>query len=104
MDFTALPEVCELGERIRRYVERWDPIPSHWYVGVAQNVVSALSNEHRLRPQVDLWIACKASDPVVARTVRAYCIERLGTEGLTDPTPSDAAFVYAYRKRMLSKP
>jgi len=75
-----------------------------WYVGIAQNPVTRLFNDHVVNKQTDVWIYDYAYTSDVARSVEKYFIETLGCDGGAGGGDDTTNAVYAYKKNHRTNP
>ena len=76
---------------IRAHIDKSGAGYASWYVGVTKNPQQRLFAEHGLRREGEWWIFRQAASSLDARTVEAYFINTLGTDGGTGavtPPPS----------------
>jgi hypothetical protein len=94
----------EVLARIKDHVTRRGGDFATWFVDVTRDARTQLFRTHGVRRKGDHWIYIHAESPAVARKVKSYFTETLGTAGGRESGDRSADFVYAYKKNDHSKP
>ena len=94
----------QIVDEISEYIERKSGAHSDWYVDVTDRASDALSHQHGLGDQDDVWIYRTATSASVAHAVRDFFTGELGTDGGSEARPATHRKVYAYRKRPHTDP
>ena len=75
-----------------------------WYVGTASDARDRLFSDHGVREEGDLWIYRQTSFSGVAREIKDYFVNTLGTDGGTGRGVVLIDMVYAYKKAPHTNP
>ena len=77
---------------------------SDWYVGIAQDPVKRLFDDHAVNRQTDAWIYDYACTSDTARNIEKYFVETLGYDGGPGGGDETTNAVYAYKKNYHTNP
>jgi hypothetical protein len=75
-----------------------------WYVGVASDARDRLFSDHGVKEEGDLWIYRRTSFSGVAREIKDYFVNTLGTDGGAGRGVVIIDMVYAYKKASHTNP
>ncbi len=75
-----------------------------WYVGIASDAPDRLFSDHKVKEKGDSWIFRRASFSAVAREIKDYFVNTLGTDGGTGRGVVLIDMVYAYKKASHTDP
>ena len=88
---------------IKSFMSRHDEDYSHWYIGVTDDPITSLLEDHKVDINVDLWLCSEAFTDQEARNVEERFVKEWGMDG--DCAESDSGrFVYAYLKSANTEP
>jgi len=97
--------VQQIKYELLGYIKEFDQTFENWFVGIAEDPRKTLVDIHGVALDTDRWIYKQALSFTAARTVQAYFLERLKTDGIA-VTHGDENLdcVYAYHKTEHTKP
>jgi len=94
----------QIQKEIKDYIDQVGGAYSSWYVGISENPRERLFNDHGVIEKTDRWIFRTASSSQIARSIEAYFVDTLGTDGGKGGGDEDARSVYAYKKNSHTTP
>ncbi len=97
----------ELKKTIKEFIDRFHTHYFAWCVGTSDDPEKKLITVHNVKEKesfIDAWTFEWAADDEVARRVRRYFVEDLGTIGYADGEDEYATAVYAYMTRSHTMP
>jgi len=78
--------------------------PHDYYVGISSNPVVRLAQGHGVKLDQDPFVRPEASSAQVARAVKKYFVEEVGTDGGTGGGDQTGKHVYGYKKQAHTDP
>ena len=97
--------VQQIKYELLGYIKEFDQTFENWFVGIAEDPRKTLVDIHGVALDTDRWIYKQALSFTAARTVQAYFLERLKTDGvMVTRGDENLDCGYAYYKTKHTKP